>query len=233
MPDKLFKVHSEKLLEVNEGKREVVSVISTDSIDRDGEVVLPRGMKKGNYNGNPVVMVSHDLRTLPVGKSLWIKAEEKRILAKSYISDKTQLARDAFGLLQDEVLNAWSVGFTTIRASAASKGELDARPDWAESRRLIREWELFEYSLVAVPANPEALTLAVSKGYSPETLDFLKGDKGTETQVVEQVIKEVNQKEHFSFNALIKALERAAEKRGSINIDTIVKAAFEKMATRR
>jgi hypothetical protein len=42
-----------------------------------------------------------------------------------------------------------------------SPEEIKKNPDWAEARRIYDEWEMFEYSSVPVPANPEALGIAV------------------------------------------------------------------------
>lgn len=162
-------------ISVDPGKREVVSIISTDAIDRDGEVVLPSGLKKKNYAGNPVVLVNHNYESLPIGKSLWIKTAGDKVLAKTYITDKTQLGQDVFGLLQDGILNAVSIGFVPSKSGAPTEKEIKARPELAAAKNMIREWELLEYSFVTVPCNPEALTLAVSKGYSAETLKFING----------------------------------------------------------
>lgn len=179
-------------LEVNEGKREVLAVISTNAVDRDGEVVSPKGLRKKNYAGNPIVMVNHDYQSLPIGKALWVKADGDRILAKYKVSDATQFARDVFGLLQDGTLNAHSIGFVSKHASRPTTAEKNANPDLVGAKLIHRDWELLEFSVVGIPANPEALTLAVSKGYASETLKFLGMTKeGTEPNESETVTIEV------------------------------------------
>src|SRR6266508_3206601 len=193
MSDKPIVKTYDASLEVNEGKREVLAVISSNAVDRDGEVVQPKGMKKKNYAGNPVVMVNHDYRSLPVGKALWVKADGDRILAKSYISDKTQLARDVFGLLQDGVLNAFSIGFASLRSSAPTTQEVNVRPELKGAKLIHREWELLEYSIVGIPANQEALALAVSKGYSPAVIDILSGRKVAIEQQAAKVVAAVQE----------------------------------------
>lgn len=172
MKTKLFETFDTTL---DEGSRTVVSVISTDALDRDGEVMLPSGLEKKNYAGNPVVLFNHDLGRLPVGKCLWVKSQGNKIIAKTYITDKTELGRDIFGLLQDDILKGVSIGFISRDFSAPTAAEIKGRPELAKARGIHRKWELFEYSFVTVPCNPEALTLAVSKGYSSATLKFLNG----------------------------------------------------------
>jgi len=162
-------------LQLEPDTRTVVAVISTDTVDRDGEVVLPRGLRKKAFQGNPVVFTNHDYFSLPIGKALWVKAEPRRVLAKYQISDKTPEARDVWALLRDGILQAHSIGFISHGATPPTPEEIATRPDWAGARLVHRDWELLEFSVVGVPANPEALALAVSKGYSSHMLHKLLG----------------------------------------------------------
>jgi HK97 family phage prohead protease len=157
-------------LQLENGSRTVVAIISTDAVDRDGEVVLPQGMRRKAFQGNPVVFTNHDYFSLPIGKALWVKAEPRRVLAKYQVSDKTPEAREVWDLLRDGVLQAHSIGFVSHTASAPTAEEISARPDWSTARLVHRDWELLEFSVVGVPANPEALSLAVSKGYRGKLL---------------------------------------------------------------
>jgi phage head maturation protease len=149
--------------QVNPDSREVVAVISTDTVDRDGEVMLPSGLVKKQYAGNPVVLYGHDKTLPPIGMARWIKSSGNKLIAKYYISDKTELARDVFGLMQDGVLRAHSIGFLDTEATAPTREELAERPDWKDCRRVVRQWELLEFSVVPIPCNPDCLALAVAK----------------------------------------------------------------------
>jgi phage head maturation protease len=224
MSDLIKKVYSAEL-QVEDSKREVLAVISTDAVDRDKEVVLPKGLKRKNYAGNPVVFLNHDWQSnplsLPIGKSLWVKADGNKILAKTYISDKTQLARDVFGLLQDGVLNAFSVGFLPLVSSAPTAKEIKARPDWSSAKSVIREWDMIEYSVVGMPCNPEALALAVSKGYSKQTIDMISGKAAATAQAAAEVVAEIKTNEEaskLSKKELIRLLSKRIEG-GFVNVD--------------
>jgi hypothetical protein len=59
--------------ELNPGERSDVSWISTESVDRTGEVVLARGMNDSQFQANPLVTLGHAYWLPPVGKSLWRK----------------------------------------------------------------------------------------------------------------------------------------------------------------
>ena len=179
--DTITKIFDAADLALDEGSRTVIAVINSETVDRQGEVVLPKGLTKKNYAGNPVVLMGHDYSSLPIGKCEWIKPDSrdaKSLVAKYRVTDKTELGRDVFALLQDGVLNAHSIGFQVLEQSAPTPEELAMRPDWKDARNIIRKFELLEFSVVAVPANPTALALAVSKGISRKTLDFIQKDWG-------------------------------------------------------
>ena len=206
-------------LKVDAGKREVLAIISTAAIDRDGEIVKPDGLKRKNYSGNPVVLVNHDYQSLPIGRCLWVKTDGDKVIAKYTVSDKTQLARDVWGLLQDGVLGAHSIGFHSLSASAPTVVEKRADPNLENARLIHREWELFEFSIVGVPANPEALTLAVSKGLSAETAKILGGEEGDRPRILEM------QSEDRVDDLSSAAIRRAAERVKSINVGRLIAAA--------
>lgn len=159
--------------DINPGSREVVAVISTDAVDRDGEVLIPKGLKKKNYAGI-VVDLNHN-HDNPVGVCRWVKSEPSRIIAKYRVSDKTELSRDVFNLIQDGILKFHSV---EGRASAASKptgDDIKINKSWAGAKRIVREWELFGFAVCAQPVNPEAIAMLVSKGYSTQSIELFTG----------------------------------------------------------
>ena len=218
----------ESELQVDEGKREVIAIISTNSVDRDGEVVSPKGMRKKNFAGNPVVMLNHDYQKLPIGKALWVKSDGDKVISKYRVSDATQEARDVFGLLQDGTLNAHSIGFATNYKSKPTTKEINERPELADAKIIHRDWELFEFSVVGIPCNPDALALAVSKGYSKAVIDFLTipqaVKKGIEEQIVEKVVKEVKTLDRKQLEDLIAQV--VANQQISVNIDSAVETAL-------
>lgn len=161
-----------EILDVAPGRREVVACISTAAIDRDAEVVLPHGLIKKHYGG---LTVFYDHETdKPLGVTQWVKQGDGRVLAKYRASDKTQFARDMFALAQDGVLKSYSIGFLPKAYSAPTAEELRVRPELKSARRVYRQWELLEFSLVGIAANPEATMLAISKKVSPQTLAALE-----------------------------------------------------------
>jgi len=154
--------------DVDREHKTMVVKISTDALDRDQEVLLPAGCDFENFEKNPIVLAMHDHTALPIGKSLWQKVRKNDIIAKPQFHPVANydLPQIMFDLYADEVLKAWSVGFMPKSGGFREpvEDDLKARPDWAGCRGIYTDWELWEYSAVPVPSNPEALALAVKTG---------------------------------------------------------------------
>jgi len=162
---------------VEDGTREFIATITTDDLDRDGEVVDPRGGKLANYEKNPIITFSHDTWGLPIGAARWIKrfTEDggRGIIARGYIAEGVEKAEDVFKLMQQKVLTTVSIGFGSFDSGPPTEEEIKNNPKWKNAKRVHRKWELFEFGVVGIPSNTSATIHAVSKGYVP---DWFKGD---------------------------------------------------------
>jgi HK97 family phage prohead protease len=146
--------------EINEEERSVIAIISTDAIDRDNEVLVPKGMDADNFRKNPLVLWSHNAGLPPIAKALWLKQGRKRITAKIKFA-MTERAEEVWQLFKGGFLNAFSVGFKPNEGHRPTPDDIKKNPDLAEARFIFTVWELLEFSVVGVPANAEALALAV------------------------------------------------------------------------
>jgi len=160
-------------LDVKKDERCVIAAISTDAIDRSGEVVVPRGIEKDSYRKNPVVLWAHDYRIPPIGKALWVKNSQngRQLISKTQFNT-TELGQQIFELYLNGHMNAFSIGFIAREYSPPTVKEMELRPELEACRLMIRKSSLLEYSAVPVPCNPEALAYEVSKGLAiPKELD--------------------------------------------------------------
>ena len=161
----VHKCYKAEVQDLDAGERTLVAVISTAAIDRDMEVLLPKGAQLENFEANPVVLWAHRSDQPPIGKAEWIKKTAKAVRAKVRFAS-TDFAGEIFQLFKEGILKAFSVGFDPWGAEHREPDEKDLRahPEWAGVRRVYSKWELLEFSAVPVPSNPEALAQAVSKG---------------------------------------------------------------------
>jgi hypothetical protein len=160
--------------ELLDGERADVSWITTEAIDREGEIVVARGMNDSHFKLNPIVTLQHTYRLPPVGRSLWRKRTKDGSLAgikaKTHYPPRPADWSDAwppdqvFALIQAGLLQGKSIGFLRLKSHAPSSHEIAARPELAQVSRIIDEWLLLEYACTFLPCNQEALVEAVSKG---------------------------------------------------------------------
>jgi hypothetical protein len=127
--------------------------ISTNSLDRDRDRVMPRGGRIENYLKNPVVQYGHVYRDpwATIGRTNSLE------IFDTYIDADFDLRPAANEYdPQNIVILLWnggwvrtaSIGFNPYTAKANAEGGYD-----------FVDWELLEWSLVPVPANQDALRL--------------------------------------------------------------------------
>lgn len=149
-----------RTLRVDESKLVVRAVINTNQPDRANEVVLPNGLRNADeFLRNPVVLWAHQRALPPIGTCSKLEVNADCIIAETTFSQSSAFAVDVFKLYAEGVLRGWSIGFVPRRTM-----RLAANVALPEGGLCYSEWDLLEYSAVPIPENPQALTLAVSKG---------------------------------------------------------------------
>jgi HK97 family phage prohead protease len=161
----LLRAGAFELRDVLPSQREIVGMITTNTVDRYGEVVEPSGALLESYRKNPVVLLNHITWGLPIGKNLWIKSDGNGLLAKTRFAD-TGEGLDTFRLYDEGFMKAWSIGFLPMKWEDGGTG--------AGFRRRFTQWELLEYSAVTVPANPDAVSRALDFVESPRIREELE-----------------------------------------------------------
>jgi HK97 family phage prohead protease len=140
-------------------------VISTPSLDRDKDRVDPMGARLEAYHANPVVCFGHLYREpwAVVGRTRKLDVSPAGLVADFELrppandADPQTIVRLLWG---GGWLRSASIGFTPIRWTENDQGGKD-----------YHEWELLEWSLTPVPAQADALALAVKA--------LARGDGGT------------------------------------------------------
>ena len=168
--DQMLKRFSSDTRLADDDDRAVQARISVAVADRDGDVVMADGCDWSDYQKNPVVMLGHDYWSLPVGKCAGLARDTEAITAKTvfasrptdYPADKEWIPDTLLSLFKQRVLSAFSVGFMPMQMREATARDREAYGE--QCRRIISKWKLLEYSVVPIPANQDAVALAVSKG---------------------------------------------------------------------
>lgn len=166
--------------ELREGERADISIIATGAIDRDREILIPKGVDLSQFRANPVVTFNHAYDRLPIGKAAWIRydADLDAIKAKTlYEARPDGWASDwipdaIFSMVKNGTMLGKSIGALPLKVHRPTKEEIARNPAMKNVRLIYDEVAMFEYSVVPVPANQDALVEAVSKGMV--TADALK-----------------------------------------------------------
>lgn len=148
------------------GDREYDFVGSDESEDSYGDIVFADGWDLKRYKKNPIVLFGHDAR-LPIGYSKKVAVENKRLIHKIKLADEgTSEFIDTIAKLMDQkIVKAVSVGFQPTK-----EPEVRRDKDGNFQGFDFHGQELLELSVVSIPANPNALSLAKSWGVKDATI---------------------------------------------------------------
>ena len=126
-------------------------VISSEEVDRHGDVVLAQGWRLQAYLKNPVFLWAHDYTRPVIGRALAVWTEPGQLLARLQFAP-TEFASQVAALYRSGYQQGVSVGFRPLRYEERRDGRTGA---FLGIRFL--EQELLEVSAVPVPANRRAL----------------------------------------------------------------------------
>lgn len=150
------------------GDGAIEAVVADESIDRDGEQLLMKGLDVSSYKKNPVVQWAHDYSRPPIGKAEQItkKADGSLVAKVKFAITESNFAKEVYALYKGGFLNAFSIGFL---------------PKEAEGNVYTKS-EMLEFSAVPVPANANALVTAKAKGIASEETITMIEQKSEQTQ---------------------------------------------------
>src|ERR1041385_4435492 len=152
---KIYKTFDSEIKVSDDTKRTLVVAISTPNADRSDDTMNMKGMQYDNFIKNPVVLFAHKYDSKPIAKCLSLQITDKAAIATVEFTPKGMYdeADTIYEMYKQGFLNAWSIGFKPLDYDVNKGGGYD-----------FKSWELFEFSSVPVPDNPEALTIMRSKG---------------------------------------------------------------------
>jgi uncharacterized protein len=145
------------------------AMISTESVDRQGDIVRATGARLENYLKNPVVFWAHNTYAPPIARALSVEIIPGDGLRSRFQFPEWGVNPDADvirRLWAGGFLNACSIGFMPLKSKPIGD-EKDDEYYWWGPREYV-EWELYEYSIVGVPANQDALRLALRSLAAPQ-----------------------------------------------------------------
>lgn len=136
--------------EINNDERSIKQYISTTSLDRGKDIMIPKGMDETSFRKNPVVLFNHNT-DMVIGRNLWLEKEDRGVLAKTQFAN-TPFADDIYILNKEGALNAWSIRF------------IPKTWEFNQEQNITKYtgWELLEYSSVSIPMNQDCINVGKS-----------------------------------------------------------------------
>ena len=202
--------------EADDGSVNIKGYASTNDTDRAGDVIDKEAWEKGgldNFGNNPIILFNHDYNR-PIGRATGLETDDRGLKLTANISKS---AGDVTNLVKEGILRAFSVGFRVKDADYIE--ETDGLK--------ISDAELFEVSVVSVPAN-QAATFSVAKSFDTkseydewkkqfvkitETEESQDADESLSSRKENKMSKENDNKEKFDLEEFAKkvASETAAK----------------------
>jgi HK97 family phage prohead protease len=134
---------------LNESRRTIEFVCSTADVDSYGTSIR-QDWKLARFKRNPIALLHHDSRR-PIGTWHDVGVRDGELLGTLCFASGAQDADAAWTLARQGVLRAVSVGFRL--------GQAIEKEGYTE----LRGCELYEISLVSIPANDKALARAAGE----------------------------------------------------------------------
>ena len=142
-------------LKDDSGKVEAVFSIF-NSLDSDGDVVVPGAVKSG-FKNNQVPMVWSHKWDMPIGKGTINQDNDKAVFKGEFFMD-TESGKEAYNLVKNMGdMQQWSFGYK-VNDSEFHKANTD---DGERDARYLKDLTVYEVSPVLVGANQDTYTLAI------------------------------------------------------------------------
>lgn len=184
-----FRFHIKTKAGEEKGNRYIAGYASTADVDRENEIITKEALRKAAEDllSNITVFYEHKHTDLPIGRVVESKFVEDRgaIFIKVYIS---KTADEIWTLIREGILNHFSIGGKVISTEEVYSEEL------GKKITRVTALELYEVSVVGLPANPRAIITSVSKAIF-KALQKSKEIGGVKEMAEKEIKKDVKKEE--------------------------------------
>ena len=147
---------------INSGKRRLAGLASSDSLDRQGDIVEPSGATWAL----PIPVLWAHKHEFPIG---WVRNLTKRgngLWVELELAEGIPKADEVWALIEAGLAGSYSIGFSASEWQPLAGGG-----------KRFTKWELMEISVVVIPANPDARIQRNVTHSSDTAIALLKGTR--------------------------------------------------------
>ena len=145
-------------IELKDDSGQVEAVFSIfNSLDSDGDVVMPGAVKSG-FKNNQVPMVWSHKWDMPIGKGTIAQDDDKAVFKGEFFMD-TESGKEAYNLVKNMGdMQQWSFGY---KVNDSDFGKANDKGGEETNARYLKDLTVYEVSPVLVGANQDTYTLAI------------------------------------------------------------------------
>ena len=164
-------------IELKDDSGQVEAVFSIfNSLDSDGDVVMPGAVKSG-FKNNQVPMVWSHKWDMPIGKGTIAQDDDKAVFKGEFFMD-TESGKEAYNLVKNMGdMQQWSFGY---KVNDSDFGKAKDKGGEDTNARYLKDLTVYEVSPVLVGANQDTYTLAIKS--NTELLKEITDVKGDEKE---------------------------------------------------
>lgn len=159
-------------LDFDGGKMCVHVVASTDRMDRERDIVVPKGGDFTDHRKNPIVLLNHRKDLPGIAKAMDADgnytvrlANDHEIHSSHYFDQKSKLSVQTFRAVESGALGGVSISFQPAPGTMHKALGPDKHPVF-----IYPAWSLLEITHAPIGVNPDAVVRAVEKGFGGESL---------------------------------------------------------------
>ncbi len=192
-------------------------VVSDETINSNGFIVLTAGINTARFERNPIMLYMHERESGVIGRWENVYKEGTQLIAEAVFDEGTELGKKVKYQVENGFLRCASIGIENMIYEER------------DGVKTVTQCDLFEISIVDMPANENAVKL-YAKGCKPISLlaqsDSGKSDKNTPGQTLRvRLIDILGLEEDATDNAIINAVKTLLKE--STNVEKEVDKAIE------
>ncbi len=188
---------------------------STKDKDRMNDVVEPTAFEETlkQYMTNPIVLLQHDMDK-PIWNVVEASIDEKGLFIRAKITEDTDWV---FSKLKNGVLRTFSIWYRVKDFETIENVNSDGEYNYTN---IIKSLELFEISLVSVPANPFALIKSFDSCFkAEEEMETKEEEKPVETVAESEPTEEKVEEESVKEEEVVEESETEEKEESQENVE--------------
>jgi HK97 family phage prohead protease len=140
--------------------RSATLIMTDETVDSYGDIVKAKGADLERFKSNPIALLNHKSdRIIGTWGDIVTKPKSIEGTVTVALEGTSPHVDEAYALMSQGILRAASIGFMPKKVER--RLDDNGEPLWSY---IIHEWDLYECSIVSIPANPSALAKSVADG---------------------------------------------------------------------